>query len=77
MDAKGSFDGLTRLLSVSSSREIPRRTQSLDLHSISENGSSSTVENGIIPESEQKDNEVIEDEHNSEDTKANTKDGDS
>ncbi|XP_057537243.1 conserved oligomeric Golgi complex subunit 8 [Amaranthus tricolor] len=77
MDAKGSFDGLTRLLSVSSSREIPRRTQSLDLHSISENESSSTLENGIIPESEQKDSEVIEDEHNSEDTKANTKDGDS
>uniref|UniRef100_A0A803MKA2 Conserved oligomeric Golgi complex subunit 8 n=1 Tax=Chenopodium quinoa TaxID=63459 RepID=A0A803MKA2_CHEQI len=70
-DAKGSFDGLSRLLSVSSSsREIPRRTQSTDIQNISENGSSSIVENGIVPESEQKeDTNVVEDEEKSEDSK--------
>uniref|UniRef100_A0A803MDB3 Conserved oligomeric Golgi complex subunit 8 n=1 Tax=Chenopodium quinoa TaxID=63459 RepID=A0A803MDB3_CHEQI len=63
MDAKASFDGLSRLLSVSSSsRETPRRTQSTDIQNISENG--------IIPESEQKeDTNVVEDKEKSEDSK--------
>ncbi|KNA20223.1 hypothetical protein SOVF_054430 [Spinacia oleracea] len=78
MDAKGSFDGLTRLLSVSSSREIPRRAQSTDTQNILENGSSSMVENGVIPENEQKEDNanVDENEQKSEDLKADDgKDG--
>lgn len=78
MDAKSSFDGLTRLLSVSSSREIPRRTQSLDIQSISTNGSSSTIENGAITESEHEGaTDVVEEGVKSEDVKAEDKDGDS
>ncbi|XP_010666817.2 conserved oligomeric Golgi complex subunit 8 [Beta vulgaris subsp. vulgaris] len=78
MDAKSSFDGLTRLLSVSSSREIPRRTQSLDIQSISTNGSSSTIENGAITESEHEGaTDVVEEGVKSEDVKAEDKQGDS
>ncbi|KMS95804.1 hypothetical protein BVRB_004620 [Beta vulgaris subsp. vulgaris] len=78
MDAKSSFDGLTRLLSVSSSREIPRRTQSLDIQSISTNGSSSTIENGAITESEHEGaTDVVEEGVKSEDVKAEDKEGDS
>ncbi|KAK9715783.1 hypothetical protein RND81_06G189100 [Saponaria officinalis] len=79
MGAKGSFDGLTRLLSVSSSRDIPRRTQSVSLPIKSENGSSSMVENGVIPENDQKDDtktDVVEDEQKNEESNSEVKDGD-
>ncbi|KAL9224722.1 hypothetical protein vseg_000731 [Gypsophila vaccaria] len=76
--AKGSFDGLTRLLSVSSSRDIPRRTQSVNLPIKTENGSSSTAENGIIPDNDQKEDtktEVVEAEQNVEESNSEVKDG--
>ncbi|KAH9605351.1 hypothetical protein KSS87_004645 [Heliosperma pusillum] len=81
MSAKGSFDGLTRLLSVSSSREIPRRTQSVSLPIISDNGSSSMAENGVIPDNDQKEETVtnaVEDRETNDDSdsKSEVKDGD-
>ncbi|KAJ8442832.1 hypothetical protein Cgig2_016298 [Carnegiea gigantea] len=82
MEAKSSLDGISRLLSVSSAREIPRRTQSANLQIKSENGSSTTLENGVHDSKEvQEDQHANAGEdgqrHEVEDLNTEEKDGDS
>jgi len=82
MEAKGSFDGISRLLSVSSAREIPRRTQSANLQIKSENGSSTTVENGVHDSREVQEDQhtnAVDDgqQHEGEDLKTEEQGGDS
>lgn len=82
MEAKSSFGGISRLLSVSSAREIPRRTQSANLQIKSENGSSATLENGVHDSKEVQEDQhanAAEDgqRHEVEDLKTEEKDGDS
>lgn len=48
-DAKGLFDGLTRLVINSPSRELPRSVPSLEGKNISENGNLPSLENGAVP----------------------------
>lgn len=82
MEAKSSFGGISRLLSVSSAREIPRRTQSANLQIKSENGSSATLENGVHDSKEVQEDQhanAAEDgqRHEGEDLKTEEKDGNS
>ncbi|XP_038698238.1 conserved oligomeric Golgi complex subunit 8-like [Tripterygium wilfordii] len=46
MDAKNLYDGISRLLSVSTSRKLPKAVNDADSKSVSENGDITVVENG-------------------------------
>ncbi|GMH12375.1 hypothetical protein Nepgr_014216 [Nepenthes gracilis] len=59
--AKSSLDGITRLLSVSLSREIPKSALYTERISKSENRNLSVVENGVSPGVVQKENRDIND----------------
>ncbi|KAH0726079.1 hypothetical protein KY284_001944 [Solanum tuberosum] len=60
-DATTLFDGISRLLATSSSRELPKPVRNSESNSISENGD---VENGEIPSTEQPESTNAEEEPN-------------
>lgn len=47
-DAKNLFDGITRLVINSPSRELPRSVPSVEGKNISENGNLPSLENGVV-----------------------------
>jgi hypothetical protein len=53
MDAKNLYDGIGRLLTVSSSRDLSKPVNNAEEKSISENGNSPVVENGVVADVEQ------------------------
>lgn len=53
MDAKNLYDGIGRLLTVSSSRDLRKPVNNAEEKSISENGNSPVVENGVVADVEQ------------------------
>ncbi|GAB4854467.1 conserved oligomeric Golgi complex component [Ancistrocladus abbreviatus] len=77
-DAKNSFDGISRLLSVSLSREIPKPVLNTQRITKPENGSLPVVENGVSSDVEpQANNDVIDKDQSSDNKQADGKDGDS
>ena len=42
------FEGITRLLTTSSSRQLPKRVQNTESKNVSENGNPPAVENGDV-----------------------------
>ncbi|KAI3715367.1 hypothetical protein L6452_22348 [Arctium lappa] len=52
IDSKHLFEGITRLLTTSSSRQLPKRVQNTESKNVSENGNPPTVENGDVKETE-------------------------
>lgn len=63
-DAKTLFDGISRLLATSSSRELPKPVRNSEAKSISENGDVPNKENGEIPSAEQTESTNTEEEPN-------------
>lgn len=63
-DAKGLFDGLTRLVINSPSRELPRSVPSLEGKNISENGNLPSLENGAVPNIERAASANLEEQQN-------------
>lgn len=61
MDAKNLYDGISRLLATSSSRELPRPVNNSEGKSITENGDVPVVENGVTQEVERKGNANADD----------------
>ncbi|MFS7981387.1 putative oligomeric Golgi complex subunit 8, cullin repeat-like-containing domain superfamily [Helianthus anomalus] len=59
------FEGLTRLLTTSSSRQLPKRVQNAETKSVSENGNSTAVENGgaVAEVKETESNKVVEEDN--------------
>lgn len=53
MDAKNLYDGIGRLLTVSPSRDLNKPVNNAEEKSISENGDSPVVENGVAADFEQ------------------------
>lgn len=47
MDEKNLYEGVSRLLTVSSSREVPAPAKNTEEKSVSENGDHPVVENGV------------------------------
>lgn len=47
-DAKNLFDGISRLLASSPSRELPKPVHNAEANNTSENGNLPTVENGVL-----------------------------
>ncbi|XP_059644338.1 conserved oligomeric Golgi complex subunit 8 [Cornus florida] len=62
MDAKNLFDGLSRLLATSSSRQLPKPVHKAEERSISENGDLPPVENGVVPSIEQSGSSNVDEE---------------
>lgn len=56
LDAKNLYDGIGRLLTVSSSRELPKAVSSnAEEKNVTENGDMPALENGATPDAEDKD----------------------
>lgn len=53
MDAKGMYDGLGRLLTVTPPRDLSKSVSNAEEESVSENGALPVVENGVVPSIEQ------------------------
>lgn len=53
MDAKNLYDGIGRLLTVTPARQIVKLVNNAERKSISENGDSPVVENGVVASVEQ------------------------
>ncbi|KAL0394188.1 UNVERIFIED_CONTAM: Conserved oligomeric Golgi complex subunit [Sesamum latifolium] len=47
-DAKNLFDGISRLLATSTSRELPKPVHNTEAKNVAENGTPRTVENGVL-----------------------------
>ncbi|KAL0311856.1 UNVERIFIED_CONTAM: Conserved oligomeric Golgi complex subunit [Sesamum radiatum] len=47
-DAKNLFDGISRLLATSTSRELPKPVHNTEAKNVAENGNPPTVENGVL-----------------------------
>ncbi|KVH93608.1 hypothetical protein Ccrd_004339 [Cynara cardunculus var. scolymus] len=60
IDSKHLFEGITRLLTTSSSRQLPKRVQNTESKNVSENGNPPAVENGDVKGTENR-NVVEED----------------
>ncbi|KAD4982035.1 hypothetical protein E3N88_18706 [Mikania micrantha] len=58
-DGNSVFEGLNRLLTTSSSRQLPKRVQNAETK---ENGDSPTVENGVVADVKESENSnIVED----------------
>lgn len=56
-DGHNLFEGLTRLLTTSSSRKLPKRIQNAaEPKNVPENGNSTAVENGVVADVKETDN---------------------
>lgn len=63
-DAKNLFDGITRLVVNSPSRELPRSVPSVEGKNISENGNLPSLENGVVPTIERTASANLEEQQN-------------
>lgn len=52
MDAKNLYDGIGRLLTVSSSRELPKTVSTVEEKNITENGDMAALENGATSDAD-------------------------
>lgn len=50
LDAKNLYDGIGRLLTVSSSRELPKTVSNAEEKNVTENGDMPALENGATPD---------------------------
>lgn len=74
-DAKTLFDGISRLLVTSSSRELPKPVRNSEAKSISENGDMPNKENGVVLSTEQAESTNTEEEPNNVPSKNEEKPG--
>lgn len=64
IEGKHMFEGITRLLTTSSSRQLPKRVQNIEPKSVSENGNPPAVENGVVTDVEEAEKSDVVDDDN-------------
>ncbi|KAI7749369.1 hypothetical protein M8C21_000719 [Ambrosia artemisiifolia] len=72
-DGNNLFEGLTRLLTTSSSKQLPKRVQNAVTKNVSENGNSTAVENGgAVADVKETENSKVVEEDNADNTNSIT-----
>ncbi|KAI7753571.1 hypothetical protein M8C21_003363 [Ambrosia artemisiifolia] len=72
-DGNNLFEGLTRLLTTSSSKQLPKRVQNAATKNVSENGNSTAVENGgAVADVKETENSKVVEEDNADNTNSIT-----